>query len=166
MRSGFTISLKMLLFGYFAPSGPRMTCFHMPPTRKSIVSVVVLKPRGPHQFTTCLGLVIASHTSSRGASKTREMTISRSLVSFGFIVLLLGFNCDIHRRRERSLKQAFQLVKTAAPSVTVPVSLFNVREAFVPQVHLRPAVQFQELHRHERFARPHAGMILPAPGVD
>ena len=70
-----------LLFGCFAPSGPRITCFHSPPTRKSIVSIVSMKPRGPHHFTTCCGLVIASQTSSRGALKSREMKISRSAFS-------------------------------------------------------------------------------------
>src|SRR5882757_1267408 len=55
-----------------------MTCSHVPPTRKSIFLIVVLKPRGPHQFVTCCGSVHACHTSSRGAWRTRVMTISRS----------------------------------------------------------------------------------------
>src|ERR1700734_745193 len=72
-----------------------MTCCQTPPTRKSISSIVVVKPRGPHQFTTCFGLVIASQTSSRGALKSRVMTISRSAVSLGglfFDVMIFLFN--------------------------------------------------------------------------
>src|SRR5258706_15439318 len=58
-----------------------MVCFQTPPGLTSIFSIVVVKPRGPHQCTTCRGSVIACHTSSRGASKFRVMTISRSAVS-------------------------------------------------------------------------------------
>ena len=52
MRSGFTTSLKTLLFGYSVPSGPCMTCVHTSPGLASIVSMVVVKPRGPHRRTT------------------------------------------------------------------------------------------------------------------
>src|SRR5260221_14781192 len=58
-----------------------MVCFQTPPGLTSIFSIVVVKPRGPHQCTTCRGSVIACHTSSRGASKFRVMTISRLAVS-------------------------------------------------------------------------------------
>src|SRR5690349_17520357 len=58
-----------------------MTWCHSPPTRKSSFSSVLVKPFGPHQCTTWSGLLIASHTNSRGASIKREMMISRSLVS-------------------------------------------------------------------------------------
>jgi len=61
------------------PSGPCMISRHSPPGRTSITSIVVVKPRGPHQFTTCFALVHASHTSSRGASNTRNITQSPSL---------------------------------------------------------------------------------------
>src|SRR6185312_12012727 len=64
-----------------------MTWFHSPPTRKSNFSSVLVNPFGPHQCTTCSGLVIASHTNSRGASIKREMIISRSLVSALFAAL-------------------------------------------------------------------------------
>src|SRR5260221_4140293 len=76
-----------------------MTCFQTPPGLTSIFSIVVVKPRGPHQCTTCRGSVIACQTSSRVASKTRVMTISRSAVSsmvllpvcFMLFLLLLQF---------------------------------------------------------------------------
>src|SRR5262245_6722111 len=55
-----------------------MTNRQTPPGRKSIACVVVVKPFGPHHRPTRLGSVHAPHTSSRGASKTRVMTISRS----------------------------------------------------------------------------------------
>src|SRR5689334_17245953 len=69
-----------------------MTCSHTPPTRNSWRFVVLVKPRGPHQFTTCLGSVQACHTSSRGAWMTRDMTISRSEVfsAVGFITGMDG----------------------------------------------------------------------------
>src|SRR5258708_30391441 len=76
-----------------------MTCSQTPPMRKSIFLIVVLKPRGPHQRTTCCGSVHACHTSSRGASTTREITISRSEVPglglfFAVMFLLVGLAGD------------------------------------------------------------------------
>src|SRR5262245_19186256 len=50
----------------------------MPPGRTSISWIVVVKPFGPHHFTTCSGSVIASQTISRGASTTRVRRNSRS----------------------------------------------------------------------------------------
>src|SRR5712675_3090757 len=57
-----------------------MVCRQRPPGRTSISWIVVVKPLGPHHCTTCLGSAHASQTSSRGASKTRVITISRSEV--------------------------------------------------------------------------------------
>src|SRR5271154_66068 len=145
MRSGFTISLKMLLFGYFVPSGPRMTCFHTPPTRKSIFSIVVVKPRGPHQFTTCLGFVIASQTSSRGASNSRVMTISRSAVFsvglfFGAVMFL--FPDEFSKR-----------IKATSPAFVVTVAAFDGRKFFVRQSQFRLLAARFEFQRHEHFGR-------------
>src|SRR2546430_2665735 len=39
---------------------------------------VIVVPRGPHQRRTCSGLLCASNTRRRGASKTRVSSISRS----------------------------------------------------------------------------------------
>src|SRR5580658_4194289 len=89
IRSGFTISRKIFWFGYFVPSGPCMTCFHEPPGRKSISSMVVEKPLGPHQFTTCFGLEKASHTSSRGAVTSRVIMISRLEVTVVDVVAVI-----------------------------------------------------------------------------
>src|SRR5688572_16041277 len=57
-----------------------MTNRQTPPGRTSISWVVVVKPRGPHQCVTWLGSVHVSNTSSRGASKSRVTTSSRSAV--------------------------------------------------------------------------------------
>ena len=54
---------------------------HIPPGRTSMDRVVLVKPFGPSQCTRCSGSVHARKTSSRGASNTRVMTISRSAVS-------------------------------------------------------------------------------------
>src|SRR5438045_137948 len=40
--------------------------------------MVLVNPFGPHQCAMCRGSVQASNTSARGASKTRDITISRS----------------------------------------------------------------------------------------
>src|SRR5262245_20626583 len=54
---------------------------HSPPTRNSNARVVVVNPVGPHHCDRCRTSVNASNTSSRGASMTREITISRSAVA-------------------------------------------------------------------------------------
>src|SRR5271154_2472224 len=55
-----------------------MTSRQPPPGRTSMSRLVVVKPRGPHQRTICFGSVHAPKTRSRGASKTRVTTSSRS----------------------------------------------------------------------------------------
>src|SRR3979409_458085 len=77
-----------------------MVCRQRPPGRTSISWIVVLKPFGPHHCATCFGSTNASHTSSRGASNRRDITISRSGVTatelfFSLIadMLLLLMNC-------------------------------------------------------------------------
>src|ERR1700694_1855095 len=54
---------------------------HTPPGLTSISWIVFVNPFGPHHCATCLGSVNALKTSSRGASKTRARTISRSAVA-------------------------------------------------------------------------------------
>src|ERR1700722_7453125 len=51
-----------------------------PPSRMSISRVSVVKPSGPNQRTTSAGSLQALKTRSRGASSTRDSTISRSRV--------------------------------------------------------------------------------------
>src|SRR5687768_15991050 len=67
---------------------------HTPPGFTSMREIVLRKPFGPHHFATCSRSVHASHTTSRGASKTRVAAISRSASTcacslFAFIVVLL-----------------------------------------------------------------------------
>src|SRR5262245_48616090 len=60
---------------------------YLPPTRRSILQAGDVKSFGPHQRIIRSGSVHAFHTNSRGASKTRVMTISLSAV---FVELLIG----------------------------------------------------------------------------
>src|SRR5260370_34235208 len=62
---------------------------YLPPTRRSILQAGAVKRSGPHQRLRCSQFVHAFHTSSRGASKTRVMTISRSWVSVSGIFCAL-----------------------------------------------------------------------------
>src|SRR5215472_6687115 len=61
------------------PSGERNTDLHFPPTRSSISLTTSAHPRGPIHRLSNSGLVIASKTNRRGASKIRFSTTSRSL---------------------------------------------------------------------------------------
>jgi len=78
MLSGRTISRNSPLNTCSSPSGPRCTIRHAPPGRKSTSQLATSCFLGPHQFDRCSHEVWASNTRSRGASKTRVMTISRS----------------------------------------------------------------------------------------
>src|SRR5437867_3692922 len=78
MRSGRTISRNSPWNPSSSPSGPRCTIRHLPPGRKSISQLANSYFLGPHQFDMCSHELCASNTRSRGASKTRVMTISRS----------------------------------------------------------------------------------------
>src|SRR6266436_2463034 len=67
--------------------------------------MVFVKPIGPHHCATCLGSVHALNTSSRGASKTRVRTISRSAVLFATRLLafmLLILSTQLQGKRSRS----------------------------------------------------------------
>src|SRR5688572_19766059 len=78
MRSGRTISRYSPKNVIWLPSGPRCTTLHVPPGRKSISQSTTSYFLGPHQFDMCSQEVCASNTRSRGASNTRDITISRS----------------------------------------------------------------------------------------
>src|SRR6267378_8298911 len=60
-------------------SGPRNTQRHAPPTFRSASQTTSDQPRGPNQRLSSSGLVKASKTRRRGESKTRVITISRSV---------------------------------------------------------------------------------------
>src|SRR5918994_4771656 len=63
---------------YRLPSGAIMSNRHSPSTRISIDFVSTLKPAGPNHCGRWRGSTQAEKTSSRGASITRDRTISRS----------------------------------------------------------------------------------------
>src|SRR5262249_21369277 len=52
---------------------------NMPPERKSSVPVTEVKPLGPHHCFRLSSSLCAFHTSSRGASKTREIVKAREV---------------------------------------------------------------------------------------
>src|SRR6266511_3782440 len=103
MRSGRTISRNSPRNPCSSPSGPRWTIRHAPPGRKSISQLAISYFLGPHQCDMCSHEECASNTRSRGASKTRVMTISRSdgvvMVSFLLplppIALLLSSSLEL-----------------------------------------------------------------------
>src|SRR5262249_43391238 len=83
---------------------------------------------GPHQCGTCSGLVTASKTSLRGASKTRVMTISRSdgivsvvgLVFGSAMLFLLCFWSSVLRLAALQLAQIFvQPVQALFPVMAI-----------------------------------------------
>src|SRR4051812_38493113 len=70
------------------PSGARSSKRIIPPTRTSASRTVVVKPFGPNQRAKCSFSVQALNTSSRGKSRTRQSTISRSSAHDGSAFLL------------------------------------------------------------------------------
>src|ERR1700683_1635297 len=82
-----------------------MTKRQTPPGRMSKLSVVVVKPLGPHHCARCLGSVNAAYTRSRGASNSRvpimtRGSLLRSILLFaamlrtpGFEAFAFGFLC-------------------------------------------------------------------------
>src|SRR5450432_4234568 len=88
--------------------------------------MVVVKPVGPHHFTTCCGSVHASQTRSRGASNTRVIKISRSEVSSTGMLL-----ADMFLLLFLQLAQVFsEAIESLLPDFTVffhPVG--NILEA-------------------------------------
>jgi len=75
-------------------SGPCMTRRHSPPGRTSIFSIVVVKPKGPHQLTSCPGLSSVEDESRRGIESTVS-TSSRSAAGLRTSLPLLLFR-DLH----------------------------------------------------------------------
>src|SRR5579871_3650853 len=95
-RSGGTISRYSPTHGYSPPSGARITIRQAPPTRTSASQTELVQPLGPHHLAKCAGSVQALNTSSRGASKTRVRTTSRSMALFavrGSLALLADIFC-------------------------------------------------------------------------
>src|SRR5580693_7771825 len=74
-----------------APSGPLQAQRNIPPGRASSSQTVISQPGGPsnHRLSSS-GLKIESQTSSRGASNSRTMTISRSVGVVSFRAFRIG----------------------------------------------------------------------------
>src|ERR1700687_3365492 len=84
-RSGGLISLYTPRISISVPSPRRHTQRCAPPGRRSISQTGIVQPSGSSiQRGRCLGLVQASKTSLRGASKTRVTTASRSVGGLSF----------------------------------------------------------------------------------
>src|SRR5918992_4173826 len=79
--------------GISTPSSDTEVRRNVPPGLTSIVTVSsgVLQPCGPHHCTSCSGSVHALHTSSRGASYTRLISISCAVAVSVIPVSLLHF---------------------------------------------------------------------------
>src|SRR5260221_9539280 len=84
------------------PPGAVMSNPKPPPVRTSHSCVFVVKPFGPNHFVRCSSFVHAAKTSSRGAWKTRDSTISRSsdqgtssLLATIALLLLPGFRLQL-----------------------------------------------------------------------
>src|SRR4051794_14628356 len=64
-----------------------MTKRQTPPTRKSKLWVVVVKPSGPHHRARCFGSVKQENTTAHGASNTRVPSIALGLLSRSRLLL-------------------------------------------------------------------------------
>src|SRR5918999_3519581 len=121
MRSGLTISRYSPWNPWSSSPSARCTMRQVPPGRKSISQLAISYFRGPHQFDMCSQELCASNTRSRGASKTRVMTISRSdgvvtvsLLSVPPMALLLSSSLEV-------VQVLVQPVVALLPEPTVPL---------------------------------------------
>src|ERR1043165_4881132 len=110
-----------------------MVKIHSPPGRRSCRSVVVRKPSGPYHALVCRESVKASNTSSRGASKVRLMTTSRSAVSSAVGVVLMVYPGGVIGDGSALGRAALQLVEVAREAVETLVP--ELLEALHPVVH-------------------------------
>src|SRR6266702_6722124 len=118
-RSRYTPRIPMVL-----PSGPRSTKRKPPPTLKSTSQTASDHPRGPNHCFRSSGLENASKTRWRGASKTRVITISRSVgvVTFNVPVFFIGnllslFSCAFLLSGFHFIEQDIQAFEAAFPEL-------------------------------------------------
>src|SRR5262249_17470583 len=136
------------------PSGPRNTKRKPPPTRRSTSQTTSDQPRGPNQRLSSSGLVNASHTSRRGASKTRVSTISRSVgvvtckVPRFFIGVLLRpkFLTTETQRSQRNPNKAECYDTLATQLNSCFLSVFSVISVSLWLFPVRPAFSFFGFH--------------------
>src|SRR6185437_45271 len=103
-----------------------MTKRHTPPGLKSNALVVVRKPSGPHHCARCFGSVHTDHTSSRGASTTRDPTMaltsdSRSmlLLAATFRLRLFSFGFVLRRLRLQRAQIVLQAIQPLLPEPAI-----------------------------------------------
>src|SRR6202522_1605880 len=106
-----TISWYSPAFQPSCPSGVLMQQRNFPPTRKSISQKGAVKPFGPHHCITYFGLVHASQTNARGASKTLVITIRSVSLTVFFVISDPLFLHLIHAH--------IQLVETLFPESAI-----------------------------------------------
>src|SRR6201982_792383 len=106
-----TISWYSTAFQNSCPSGVLTQQRNFPPTRKSILQTVGVKPFGPHHCITYFGSVHAFQTNSRGASKTLVITIRSISVAVFIVISDLRFFHLIHNR--------IQVVETLFPESAI-----------------------------------------------
>src|SRR5688572_11874181 len=124
MRSGRTISR----YSPWKPTSPHSAPFstkrYLPPTRRSISQTGIVAPSiQHHQRRTCSGLVMASNTSARGASKTRvsRISLSEGRVTFSLPLLLASMafllRLQLFEQVVEALEVRFHLVAVALEPV-------------------------------------------------
>src|SRR5215510_852533 len=139
---------------------------YLPPTRRSTLQAGEVNSLGPHQRIKCSGSVQAFHTSSRGASKTRVMTISRpadllsELSFFAAILFLLGFRLSVLRLAFLQLaKILVQTVEALLPVATItPHPIGDLlegtrRDPAGPPLSVAPALDQSSLLQHLEVLR-------------
>src|SRR5258706_11706527 len=116
----------------------------VPPALGSVSQEMTVDPWGPHQRIKCSGSVNASKTSSRGASKMRSMTSTRSAGS-GTTLLLVAMSLllDLEQRELSS--------QLSLSGVEAGKGLSNPRRRMRPGVHalhicLQPWEAVEQLH--------------------
>src|SRR5579872_1328314 len=80
VRAGGSTSTYVPRNEHSVPSGVTKTMWYIPPTRRSISHFVTRSSNGANHLLTCSGFVSTSKTSSTGASNSRIVTTSKSLV--------------------------------------------------------------------------------------
>src|ERR1700730_8489478 len=133
--------------GWCSPSGPWLTNRNAPFGRRSISQTASGEPLGSHHWATCSAFVQASKTILRGASKSRVMTISRSVGIVTFA--LLDLSTAVLLLSSRSPTAFLLLLQTA--QVVVQTGELPFPEA---PIRLQPLIDAPERRGDERAGTP------------
>src|ERR1039458_4283395 len=96
--------------------------------------MVVVNPFGPHHCATCLGFIYAANTNSRGASKTRVITIFRSAVLAGSFFFSFIFPPVVSYEFAQSERQPFVTNASRRSRVSFQPSSIPARCCTAPAV--------------------------------